>query len=77
MAAGAVAGGAYWRRDDLNLGLSWVTDHLKYVGELWNEKRMNARVEGLVDFEEQHGVLFKTCVLIPLPPFLLLTSVSS
>ncbi|KAL1661091.1 hypothetical protein GGF50DRAFT_129763 [Schizophyllum commune] len=70
VAAGAVAGGAYWRRDDLNLGLSWVTDHLKYVGELWNEKRMNARVEGLVDFEEQHGVLFKTfyTFLPPSPP---------
>ncbi|KAL1747652.1 hypothetical protein HDZ31DRAFT_80229 [Schizophyllum fasciatum] len=70
VAAGAVAGGAYWRRGDLNLGLTWVTDHLKYVGELWNEKWMNARVEGLVDFEEQHRVLFKTfyTYLPPSPP---------
>ncbi|TRM67646.1 hypothetical protein BD626DRAFT_394347 [Schizophyllum amplum] len=70
VAAGAVAGGAYWRREDLNLGYSWVTDHMKYVGELWNEKRMNERVEGLVDFEEQHNVLFKTfyTYLPPSPP---------
>jgi hypothetical protein len=62
--AGAVAGGAYYKRDDLTQGLSWATDHMKYVGNLWNEESLNQRVEALIDIEKERGVIFRTLVNI-------------
>jgi len=62
---GAVlAGGAYYKRDDLTQGLTWATDHLKYVGNLWDEAALAKRVEDLVDIEKDHGVVFRTSVLL-------------
>ncbi|KAF8812245.1 hypothetical protein BYT27DRAFT_7086925 [Phlegmacium glaucopus] len=68
--AGAAAGGAYYKRDDLTQGLSWATDHMKYVGNLWDEEALNQRVEALIDIEEEHGVIFRTlyAILPPKPP---------
>lgn len=60
--AGAVAGGAYYKRDDLTQGLSWATDHMKYVGNLWDEESLNQRVEALIDIEKERGVIFRTLV---------------
>ena len=60
----AVAGGAYYKRDDLNEGLSWATDHMKYVGNLWDEGSLNQRVEALIDIEKERGVVFRTLVNI-------------
>jgi hypothetical protein len=62
--AGAVAGGAYYRRRDLSEGLSWATDHMKYVGNLWDKKSLNQRVEALIDIEKERGVIFRTLVNI-------------
>ena len=62
--AGAVAGGAYYKKDDLNQGLSWATDHMKYVGNLWDEEALNQRVEALIDIEKERGVTFRTLVNI-------------
>lgn len=62
--AGAVAGGAYYKRDDLTQGLSWATDHMKYVGNLWDEESLNQRVEALIDIEKERGVIFRTLVNI-------------
>ena len=62
--AGAVAGGAYYKKDDLTQGLSWATDHMKYVGNLWDEKASNQRVEALIDIEKKRGVIFRTLVII-------------
>ncbi|KAK0490828.1 hypothetical protein IW261DRAFT_1555995 [Armillaria novae-zelandiae] len=57
--AGAAAGGAYYRRDDLGVGYTWATDHMKYVRNLWDEPALHQRVEDLVDIEEQEGVIFR------------------
>jgi hypothetical protein len=50
LVAGAAAGTAYWKKDDLGLGYKWITDHMKYVGTLWErgglEQRMR-RVEAI------------------------------
>ena len=62
IAAGAVAGGAYYKRDDLTQGLSWATDHMKYVGNLWDEESLKQRVEALIDIEKERGVIFRTLV---------------
>lgn len=35
------------KRDDIGLGYKWATDHLTYVGTLWNEPKLNKRMEGL------------------------------
>jgi len=68
--AGAVAGGAYYKKDDLTQGLSWTTDHLQFVGNLWDEEALNQRVEALIDIEKERGVVFRTlyAILPPKPP---------
>lgn len=58
--AGAAAGGAYYKREDLGLGYAWATDHMKYVRNLWDEAALEKRVNTLVDAEEQEGVTFRT-----------------
>lgn len=71
---GAAAGTAYMRRDDLGLGYTWATDHMRYVGTLWDEARMKQRVEELKEIcdggaggvkEKDKGVkvLFRKCVI--------------
>lgn len=66
VAAGAAAGTAYYKRDDLALGYSWATDHMKYVGNLWDdESAMRKRVENLIDIEQDMGVPFRMSV----PPY--------
>ena len=57
--AGAAAGGAYYARDHLNTSYTWLMDHMKYVGNLWDEATLNKRVETLVDIEEAQGVVFR------------------
>jgi hypothetical protein len=37
------------RRDDLGFGYTWATDHLTYVGTLWDEVRLKRRMEGLME----------------------------
>lgn len=68
--AGAAVGGAYYKRDDINVGLAWATDHMKYVGNLWDEEALKRRVDALMDAEEQEGVYFRTfyTYLPPSPP---------
>lgn len=67
--AGAAAGGAYYARDHLNTSYTWLMDHMKYVGNLWDETSSQKRLEALVDIDEQHGVVFRKCerffVLLP------------
>ncbi|PBL02342.1 hypothetical protein ARMGADRAFT_1005737 [Armillaria gallica] len=65
--AGAAAGGAYYRRDDLGVGYTWATDHMKYVRNLWDEPALRQRVDNLVDIEEQEGVVFRVFYTL-LPP---------
>lgn len=58
--AGAAAGGAYYKREDLGLGYAWATDHMKYVGNLWNEAALEQRVNGLLEAEAKEGTTFRT-----------------
>lgn len=58
--AGAAAGGAYYKRENLSMGLTWATDHMKYVGNLWDEETLKRRIEALINVEEQAGVVFRT-----------------
>lgn len=58
--AGAAAGSAYYKREHINVGLTWATDHMKYVGTLWDEEALKRRVNALIDVEEQEGVCFRT-----------------
>ncbi|KAF9268142.1 hypothetical protein L218DRAFT_918476 [Marasmius fiardii PR-910] len=58
--AGAAAGSAYYKRADLGLGYTWATDHLKYVGNLWDEDTSKKRVEFMIEVDETAGILFRT-----------------
>lgn len=57
--AAAAAGTAYYKRDDIGTGYSWATDHMKYVGNLWDEKGLQKRVTDLLDVEDRLGVFFR------------------
>jgi len=57
--AGAAAGAVYHQRDNLNLGLGWATDHLKYVGTMWDENKLKARVDGLLKLNKESGIVFR------------------
>ncbi|KAF7355473.1 DUF676 domain-containing protein [Mycena sanguinolenta] len=71
--AGAAAGATYYKRDDLGLGYTWATDHMKYVSHLWDVQALNRRVDFLVDAEEKEGVLFRNFYTY-LPPTPLLSA---
>lgn len=60
--AGAAAGGAYYKKDELTQGFSWATDHMKYVGNLWDDAALEERINALVDIERDHGVVFRKLV---------------
>lgn len=58
--AGAAAATAYYKRDEIGVGYTWATDHMKYVGTLWDEGTLLKRVDDLMQIEEKIGVLFRT-----------------
>ncbi|KAI6003707.1 hypothetical protein EDD15DRAFT_2507260 [Pisolithus albus] len=68
IAAGAAAGAAYWRREDITSGYKWAFDHMKYVGNLWDKEAMGKRLDDLV-LVEQRGITFKMFYVL-LPPSL-------
>jgi len=71
--AGAAAGGAFYAREQLTQGFGWATDHLKYVGNLWDEAGLKERLQALCDIDEEHGVLFRnfyTFLPVSMPRFL-------
>ncbi|EIN10898.1 hypothetical protein PUNSTDRAFT_125531 [Punctularia strigosozonata HHB-11173 SS5] len=67
--AGAAAGAAYMRKDDIGQGYAWAADHMKYVGNLWQEDKLRARMEEILKIEQELGVVFRTwyTLLPPLP----------
>ncbi|EGN93031.1 hypothetical protein SERLA73DRAFT_190177 [Serpula lacrymans var. lacrymans S7.3] len=67
--AGAAAGTAYYRRDDLGSGYTWATDHMKYVKNLWDEKTLQKRLDCLVEAEQNFGVLFRNFYTLIPPSF--------
>lgn len=76
LVSGAAAGAAYYKRDDLGMGYKWATDHMKYVGTLWDEKSLKKRLEQLVEIENNLGVTFREYV-ISIFPVAILTQDSS
>jgi hypothetical protein len=62
--AGAAAGTAYYQRENLTTGYNWISDHMKYVGNLWDERALAKRVEDMIQIENEHGILFQTCGLM-------------
>lgn len=56
---GAAAGAAYYQRDALGMGYKWATEHMKYVGTLWDEDKLKERLEKLISIEQILGVTFR------------------
>jgi len=57
--AGAAAGTAYYKRQELGSGWSWATDHMKYVRNLWDGKSLKPRLERLGNIEKELAVSFR------------------
>ena len=62
LVAGAVAGGAYYNRDNLSQGFTWATDHMKFVGSLWDEPGLQQRMDDLLQYDKELGIVFRTSV---------------
>lgn len=60
--SGAAASAAYYKREDLGLGYKWATDHMKYVGTMWEEEKLKKRLEDLMAIERNLGVPFRKWV---------------
>ena len=58
----AAVGTAYWRKDDLQSGWKWVSDHAVFVGNLWDDTGMRNRLEGLAGMVKQgqrDGIVYR------------------
>lgn len=67
--SGAAAGAAYYKREDIVTGYTWATDHLKYVGTLWDQTKLKDRMKQLIEIEDSHGVTFRNFyTLLPYMP---------
>ena len=60
IAAGAAASATYYKKEEIGIGYTWATDHMKYVGSLWDEEELNKRLDTVVDFDKRMGILFRT-----------------
>jgi hypothetical protein len=58
--AGALAGAAYYHRDDIETSYGALTQHMQYVGALWDKNALAERVRLLEEGETMHGVVFRT-----------------
>ncbi|KAG6880351.1 hypothetical protein C0992_007762 [Termitomyces sp. T32_za158] len=69
--AGAAAGSAYYKSEHLSSGLTWAKDHMKYVGNLWDEAALFKRIDALMTVKKQAGVAFHAFyTMVPAtPPF--------
>lgn len=65
IAAGAAASAAYYKKEEIGTGYTWATDHMKYVGNLWEEQELNKRLDTIVSFDKKMGILFRTYVVLP------------
>ncbi|KZT13086.1 uncharacterized protein LAESUDRAFT_690248 [Laetiporus sulphureus 93-53] len=68
--AGAALGAAYYKREELDWGYKWATDHMKYVRALLDENSLQRRLQRLVEIEEEMGVVFRAFYTFvpPKPP---------
>ena len=60
IAAGAAASAAYYKKEEIGTGCTWAADHMKYVGNLWDEADLNKRLDTIVGFDKKMGILFRT-----------------
>jgi hypothetical protein len=58
--AGAAASAAYYKKDEIGIGYTWASDHMKYVGSLWVEEELNKRLDTVVGYDKKMGILFRT-----------------
>ena len=63
LASGAAASAAYFNKDKINGAYGWVTDHLAFVSNLWDDHALRLRLDRLVD---QPQILFH-CYYTRLP----------
>jgi hypothetical protein len=60
IAAGAAASAAYYKKEEIGVGYTWATDHMKYVRNLWVEAELNERLNTVVGYDKKMGILFRT-----------------
>ena len=60
IAAGAAASAAYYKKEEIGIGYTWAMDHMKYVGNLWDETDLNKRLDTIVGYDKKMGILFRT-----------------
>jgi len=60
--AGAAASAAYYNKQEIGIGYTWATDHMKYVGNLWDKDELDKRLDTIVGFDKKMGILFRTYV---------------
>ncbi|KAF9006577.1 hypothetical protein BDQ17DRAFT_1423440 [Cyathus striatus] len=65
--AGAATGSAYYKREDLGQGYTWAADHMKYVGNLWDEDALKIRMRSLLEINDDQGTFFRNFYTV-LPP---------
>ncbi|KAH9049123.1 hypothetical protein EDB84DRAFT_1261390 [Lactarius hengduanensis] len=70
LVAGAAVGTAYYHRPNIESGYSALTEHMQYVGALWDKDALANRVRNLVEGETTHGILFRMFYILlpPTPP---------
>lgn len=56
--AGAAAGAAVYKREELTSSLGWAGDHLIYVRNLWDDKALRRRIDSLIAIRKESGVYF-------------------
>lgn len=67
--AGAAATAAYYKKDDIGIGYTWATDHMKYVGNLWEGEGLEKRLNTVISYDKNMGILFRTFyTLLPASP---------
>jgi len=60
IAAGAAASAAYYKKEEIGIGYTWATDHMKYFDCLWDETGLNKRLDTIVGYDKKMGILFRT-----------------
>ncbi|KAF9646961.1 hypothetical protein BDM02DRAFT_3083890, partial [Thelephora ganbajun] len=69
IAAGAAATAAYYNKEEIGIGYTWAADHMKYVGNIWDEGELNKRLNTIVGYDKKMGILFRTFyTMLPASP---------
>lgn len=55
----AAAGTAYYRREDFVNGWKWGSEHMRFVGNLWDTKAMEGRMVDMAELVQARGIGFR------------------